>query len=328
MFSLKNIFSVKTEGYTNTNNLYFSNYHKVLTIFGIKFKFKTSKTRERTLKRIFNEQHRKTTPWAYLPGVQVSIAQHCNLNCQCCWHFSPLADEEFASLETFEKDIKRLAELSFGEIDRIQLMGGEPLLHPECIKFAEITRKYFDKTDVVVVTNGILLLQQDEGFFFSCAKNDIKLEATKYPIKIDWDAIKEKCNKYNIKFEFVYGQQEVKTSGIYPIDLEGKQDPFNSFINCKDSNGCITLHEGKLYTCGVAAHMRHFNKYFNKNIPISPNNSIDIYDAKNMNEILMFLAKPIPVCKYCNLGKRIYNLKWRTSKKQIEEWGVQNAVRV
>jgi hypothetical protein len=66
--------------------------------------------------------------------------------------------------------------------------------------------------------------------------------------------------------------------------------------------------------------MRHFNKYFNKNVPVSDENSIDIYSVKSMREILYFLFKPIPLCRYCkSMGNEIVG-EWRKTEKAIEEW--------
>ena len=38
--------------------------------------------------------------------VEIQIVDHCNLNCNCCNHFSPLADKWFMELESFETQIK------------------------------------------------------------------------------------------------------------------------------------------------------------------------------------------------------------------------------
>ncbi len=73
----------------------------------------------------------------------VDIVKHCNLNCVGCGHFSPLASIEFLSPIEFEMDCKRLAFLTEGIIERIELMGGEPLLHPRILDFMQISRHYF-----------------------------------------------------------------------------------------------------------------------------------------------------------------------------------------
>ena len=39
------------------------------------------------------------------------LAEHCNLKCQSCNSFSSIADEEFLSPESFNKDMHRMSEL-------------------------------------------------------------------------------------------------------------------------------------------------------------------------------------------------------------------------
>jgi len=56
--------------------------------------------------------------------IEVNLADHCNLNCQMCDHFSPLAEPTFLNLENFKKDMTRLAELTDGHIDIMKLQGG------------------------------------------------------------------------------------------------------------------------------------------------------------------------------------------------------------
>lgn len=172
-----------------------------------------------------NFQFDRITPKANINFVEIHLAEHCNLNCQYCSHFSQLAEEEFANIEVFERDIKRLRELSNGEINMISLMGGEPLLNPNCERFFELTRKYFNKTKIKLVTNGILLLKQKDSFWQSMKDNNITLAPTKYPIKVDWDKIKEICSNMNIKFKFHNDEKVIKTSHNFPINLAGNGNP-------------------------------------------------------------------------------------------------------
>ena len=74
-----------------------------------------------------------------------------------------------------------------------------------------------------------------------------------------------------------------------------------------------------LYTCSYIPNIRHFNKFFNKNIPISVNDYIDIHKARDYQDILQFLAKPIPFCKYCDVKNRKDGIVWKVSTQRIEE---------
>ncbi|GHT99783.1 hypothetical protein FACS1894142_7680 [Spirochaetia bacterium] len=42
----------------------------------------------------------------------VYATQHCNLNCKCCTAFSPIAEKEFLDIDTYKKDMEKLAELT------------------------------------------------------------------------------------------------------------------------------------------------------------------------------------------------------------------------
>jgi glycosyltransferase involved in cell wall biosynthesis len=263
----------------------------------------------------------RITPKATLTSITVHLADHCNLKCAGCDHFSSIADKKFANIDLFERDIKRLSQLMQGSVGIVKLMGGEPLLNPEIISFMQIARKYLQNTRIEIVTNGILLKNQQENFWHAVKENDITLVITKYPLNTPYEQIEATAKSYGAKLEYYGNTRDVlKTSYHIPLDIEGKQDPVKNFLKCFHANNCVSLLDGKIYTCTVAPNIVHFNKYFNKNIELTENDYIDIYKARDMNEILQFIAKPTPFCKYCNINGRTFGHKWSISKKQIEEW--------
>lgn len=256
----------------------------------------------------------------------VHIVEHCNLKCKFCDHFAPLAEEEFADIKVFEKDFARLSELLNAKVDRIGLMGGEALLHPQVNDFLYVARKYFPRTKLQLVTNGILLLKQTEDFWKACRNNDIIIVHTKYPIMLDFDKIGEVAKKHDVKFEH-YGNSGavLKTQYHIPLDLEGRQDARTNFMKCFHANYCCFLAKGRLFTCTVAPNIRHFNKFFNKNIPLTNADYLDIYEARNEEQIMHFLSRPIPFCKYCYVEKRTFEHEWQKSRKDIEEWTIEQS---
>ena len=114
-------------------------------------------------------------------------------------------------------------------------------------------------------------------------------------------------------------KRQVKTFNLLPLDLEGRQQPEKNFYKCYLANSCHTLKNGKMYTCSTVPHVQHFINHFKCDLHICENDGIDIYKVKSKEEILDFLAKPIPFCRYCNIDKR-QTRKWETSDKKIEEW--------
>jgi MoaA/NifB/PqqE/SkfB family radical SAM enzyme len=199
----------------------------------------------------------------------------------------------------------------------LYLVGGEPLLHPDIINTMIISRKYFKVGKIVIYTNGILLLKQSEKFWDECRKNKIFIVISEYPISLDKKAIKQKAAQHKVKLNFL---DTSKFMNKVPLDLDGKQDIRNSFKHCHRSNFCVYLDNGKLYTCTLIPTIKHFNSYFNKNLEVSDSDYIDIYQAKNINEIMEFLCQPVPFCRFCKINSTDFNLTWATSKKEISEW--------
>lgn len=260
----------------------------------------------------------RTIPKVML-DYEVQLVEHCNLNCSSCSHFSPLAKPEFLSVEEYEKDCKRLSFLFNKKANFIRLMGGEPLLHKDINKFLIITRKYFPDAIIDLDTNGILVLKKNETFFKTMSENNINLSITKYPISLDYDSIKNKCLEYNVNFRF-FDNTGDRLFNHLPLDLEGRGSIEKNFLKCYLANCCHTLKHGKMYTCSTIPHIDHFNKFFNKNIKITEDDYIDIYKVNSKEEILNFLAKPVPFCRYCKVFERTSGHKFKKSKKDIGEW--------
>ena len=271
------------------------------------------------VKGLYYRAKKGKTPMKYL-HFTYHLADHCNLNCQCCDHFSPLAEKKLADFESFKKDIQRLGTLCRGECYKINLQGGEPLLHPDAIQFAICARENFPKGMICFQTNGLLLPEQPETFWKACKEYNIEIQVTKYPVAFDYEIVSKKAEACGVQFSYYNDAKIEKTSYLIPLDLQGKQSPLKSYCKCFHAISCIMLKNGRLYPCTIAPNIEHFNKYFHQNLILSDADSIDIYKAKSFEEIAEFLAKPIPFCRYCNVTEREYDLKWEQSKRKITEW--------
>jgi len=253
-----------------------------------------------------------------LDYLEVHLTNHCNLNCAYCCHFSPIAEKYFMPIEHFKNDIERLASLSGGNIRRIRLMGGEPLLHPEIKEFMKIARSNFPKYEIAITTNGILLAEMEDEFWRICAENNIEIVLSYYPIEIDYTLI----NKLAIKNKVVLKANidtSMKIFRNFKMDLSGTQSYKKSWYYCNHANACVNLLEGNLYTCDIVAHSRHLAKRFNILFEYTDKDYIDIYKEKSMNSILKKLNKPHPFCRYCCIEDREI-VEWDISKKELNEW--------
>lgn len=251
---------------------------------------------------------------------EVNIVDHCNLNCQCCNHFSPLAKPTFVDILQLEKDLMRIRDLTDGFVGRIWLIGGEPLLHPELTKILYFARNLFPQTHITLDTNGLLLMKQSQEFWQALRDTKIELTLTKYPVNIDYERINQMMEKEKVIYAYTLSSAVLKTTYHLPLDLEGKLDGHSNYAKCSHANECVTLKDGRIYTCPIAAHAHYFNEFFDKKLYQGEKNSISIYDAQDVNEIITFLKHPIPFCNHCNIDGYTYGLPWNTSQKDIKEW--------
>jgi hypothetical protein len=250
----------------------------------------------------------------------IHLTDHCNLQCKSCLHFSPLAPPVFQDTAILERDLRRLAELTGGRVADICVLGGEPLLHPDITGCLAAARKYFPADRIYIVTNGLLLLKQNDEFWQSCAENTIGIEVSLYPIHLDLEKIKETAERYGIKTGFRGNLSTQRRTWLrQTLDLEGKQNIEKSHKLCELANFCIQLIDGKLYQCETAAFVKYFNRYFNKSLEVTEKDYMDIYQAESLDEILEFLYKPMPFCRY-GKTKDVEFAAWEHSKKELDEW--------
>lgn len=261
-------------------------------------------------------------PRPCLEYLVLNILDHCNLRCKGCDHFACIAEPYFVGYETIHRDLDRLSYLFHGDyINRIAVMGGEPLLHPDLLMILKDVREHFPYTTIRLTTNGILLLKQGDNFWEACRDNRITIVNTKYPINLDFNKMKEKAKREGVEFKFFEGtgDEVIKKSFKKIINLKGDSNPVESFANCHISNYGNFLMEGKLYGCPFSCQSyRIFNQKFHQNLRITEKDYLDIYHVDTMEEIFEFASRPKYYCRYCKGLSQLND--WERSKGEISEW--------
>lgn len=257
--------------------------------------------------------------WNRIRFVEVRITDHCNLNCMSCSQLSPIASHKYVDVKTFTDDFRKLNELTNGNIKTIKLVGGEPLLHPQLLEFMRIVREFFVSTRIVLVTNGILLLKQNDEFWKTCSDMNVEISISHYPIKIGYEEIQKISKNHDVRLG--YATKKPQLMYKYPFDIEGKQDAKKNYRKCYWGGGtCVQIDSGRLYKCHIIPCAKHFNNYFDKNLRVEPEDSIDIHNAENLGAILKFLKSAPHFCRYCRADDVQYGEEWKQSKKEISEW--------
>ena len=243
---------------------------------------------------------------------EMPLTSHCNLNCQMCTVFSPIARKEFLSMDSFYRDLTRMAELYGSDGVWFRMVGGEPLLHPQITGMMMLARKLLPNALISITTNGLLAQKMDDGFYKAAKDKNIVMLFSPYPpVKTD----------EQIDFVRAQGINAFRTVKAFhsrkmPLDPSGKQDGSANFGRC--GYRCNFLVDGRLSRCFYPLTIRHFNRYFRQSLQPAPEDSIDIH-SHDPDEINTFLKKPISFCRYCKNDKPQYS-DWKQSQKQITEW--------
>jgi hypothetical protein len=262
-------------------------------------------------------------------SMEINLADHCNLSCQMCDHYSQLSGEHFLDVQAFERDMEQMGKLFEHQSGAITLLGGEPLLHNDIIKCIQIVRENFPESEIFILTNGILLLSLENSpngnLWAACRDYNVGINVTVYPIKLDFLAIERKASEYGVPIRMssdIHAEiltKIPKTSDKHTMDLSGSKS-FDLSPACIYFNKWTVLKDGKFYMCPVSAHIGIFNKYFNQNLPLTDKDSVDIFSAASWKDFSVFSAKPVPFCRYCDLKDWHAHSQWQASTKQIEEY--------
>ena len=115
-----------------------------------------------------------------LMQIEFPLADHCNLNCKGCSHFSNLVPSPvFPDKKQFKQDLNQLAGY-FSQIHNFYLLGGEPLLNPEIAEYITSVRSVFPYTQIIIVTNGLLLLSLKEELIHIIKENRVHISISHY----------------------------------------------------------------------------------------------------------------------------------------------------
>lgn len=260
---------------------------------------------------------------------EINLADHCNLSCQMCDHYSQLSEENFVNMETFEKDLLQMGKLYNHRAGAITLLGGEPLLHKEIIKCLKIVRREFPEAELIILTNGLLLLKWENSpngnLWQACKELDVHITVTLYPVKFDYAPLKNKAEEYGIPLAMssnIHADEltkVVKISDKHVFNLSCDA-PKYGFISCLYFNKFNVLREGRYYACPVSACIGIFNKKFNQNLQLTEKDSVDIYSTESWEDFAAFSAGRVPFCGYCDVLNWRRHSEWKASSKKIEEY--------
>ena len=223
--------------------------------------------------------------------LETNVVDWCNLNCKGCSHFSNLYHKgDMVPYDSFCRDLAQMAQ--HVNVYRLNLLGGETLLHDRLTEYMEYSRKVLPYAEIRVITNGLLLLKQNDTFFQNCKKYNIGIDISEYkPTSAIVDKIEallqEQCIAYTVR--------DNKGDFGKNIDLTGQTDKLWAMQHCRESE-CHFFRNGKLYKCPFEVLGNKFFEHYNLDIRLE--GGVDIFDP-NLDWAEAMCAinyKPVDAC--------------------------------
>ncbi len=249
----------------------------------------------------------------YLSYLEYHVADHCNLNCKYCTHYSPLVPHPvYTDYERFSADLRQLKKY-IADIGVIRILGGEPLLNPELGRFIELTRELYPASIITVVTNGMLIDRLEPALIETMKTNMAFFHISFYPpLKDKVQAIQKFLYEQEIPYTITPMITEFnKTQTMTP------QSDEDFFYSCFQAS-CTCLHEGKVAPCYAPFTTKYFNAVFGQELPVDE--GINLYDDALTAPVLKAeLLIPMRRCRYCTGGKACV---WEIVGKHstLEDW--------
>lgn len=255
-----------------------------------------------------------------LDYVESEITEFCNLNCRGCCDYSNIAQEKtYYDYDEFVKDYRRLSEL-FSNVEKIRLMGGEPLLNPRLTDYVTAAREIFPAADIRIVTNGLLLPKLSDETLRVLRENRCRFDISNYPpTRKMFPRIREKLEAAHVEYELGFPMNYFVRSILeHPSD-----DPAPAFRNCIFTH-CHMLGHGKLAPCSYSYCITRLNKAYGLSFPET--DYVNLYADITGEEIIRRFNRPHEFCKCCGRGFVPYRWQggFRRNNSDVYDWLIRD----
>lgn len=226
-------------------------------------------------------------------GMEVVVADHCNLTCRQCNHGSPVTAKWNLRPADAARDLGLLARHYRPAF--VKYIGGEPLLHPDLPAILQAGRAAGIADHHLLVTNGTLLDRMSEEIWPLLDEIEVSVYPTAGVTNDHLARHQEVAARHGVTFTVNHFPQFRRTFSRHRNEDHELVDQI--FRACKAANvwGCHTLYKGALYRCPQSAYALQ--------LADAPGfDGFPLDDTADLSaRLLAFLNSPQPLasCRYC-----------------------------
>lgn len=240
--------------------------------------------------------------------LDANVVSHCNFSCTACSHVSPLHKPWFMALEDFERDLMALKPIL--KVRNLNLVGGEPTLHPRLVDFMRAAKRIRLDEQTHVITNGSLLPRMSDEFWRELEFLKISIYAKLSNEIVELARAKSK--------EYGFGIEATEFKDFY-LQLTSPTDGRQSFEHCPWKADCFTVHNGYFTLCPQST-------FFPKTLMGLPEHTDGLALEGITEETLrafMGRTEPLKSCSICT-GSREKSIPWKESDRK--NWIAESTV--
>lgn len=230
-----------------------------------------------------------------LKQFDVNIVDHCNMKCKGCLRYSNLVESPyFANFNEMIRDWKRIKELFWG-VERLKIMGGEPMLSPDLCAYIQEARAIFPDADIMVTTNALLINDSQKELFRTMKENGVFFDISLYrPVEAHEDRLVDVLEQNGVWYELNHTK-----GNFYKIRSETPSyDPDKMYDACT-AKDCHHLREGKISVCSAPLYAHYMNERYGTILPTEDG----VYNIYKLDmdawELDSKLSHSFESCKYC-----------------------------
>lgn len=237
---------------------------------------------------------------SFIEQLAFLLTDKCTLNCKNCDGYIPFhAHPKTDSLDTIKNSYKKIIEVC-GHVEIINLLGGEPLLHPD---IAQVTRYFANDnrcSHVAIISNGTIvpkpelidILKSPKCTFRISDYGNLSRHKDEIIALLEKEKIKYEVTNYQYWDRIPIIQQRYETS-----------EQLNAKYAACTANLFYVKH-GKLFQCTFVAGLSDLGRSM---LPDFEKNYVDLFPQSNKDVTLqvekfvqqLHLRQHLDACKYC-----------------------------
>ncbi len=226
-------------------------------------------------------------------GAELIVTDHCNISCENCNHGSPVIRKWLADPKTVQRDLTVL-----GKVYRpgfLEMIGGEPLLHPEILGVIEAARASGITDYLMMVTNGMFLDKMPDEIWAALDEVEVSRYAATSLSDTMLARARRKARRFGARLTVNDFADFRENFTSIPTEDDGLVRKI--FDACKIANlwGCHGVYKSRVYKCPQSMYAPQLaNGDFEDGLPIeeSPGFRDSLLEFLNASE-------PLNSCRYC-----------------------------